>query len=127
MPKGQPGTKAPHGTISRYTAHDCRCRACKDAIVSWRREKYGYKSLEEHLADIEPEHGSESRYTSPRFKCRCEACREAANAARRERRKHPNVKVHGRAGNKNGCRCQVCRDAQNAYMREYRRRRRAAA
>ena len=85
MARGFPGTKAPHGTLTRYTTHSCRCQDCRDAMAGWRRARYGYKARAEHLAEIEPEHGTESRYTSPRFKCRCEKCRAAANDARRKR------------------------------------------
>lgn len=31
MPRGKPGTKAPHGTLTRYIAHGCRCDKCRAA------------------------------------------------------------------------------------------------
>lgn len=85
MPKGQPGTKAPHGTLTRYTSHSCRCSLCRAAMRNWRRDKYGYRPREvvnaERAARVR--HGSETMYVDRG--CRCDACREASNAARRRR------------------------------------------
>jgi hypothetical protein len=84
MPRGYPGSKAPHGTIARYSGHDCRCPKCIRAQREWKREKYGHLPREVWLADIRPEHGTESRYNG--YACRCDLCREASARARRERR-----------------------------------------
>jgi hypothetical protein len=84
MPKGFPGTKAPHGTYSRYIYWDCRCAKCRRFVRERRRERNGNLPLEEYKAKIEPKHGTESRYTG--YACRCDLCREASRLARRERR-----------------------------------------
>jgi hypothetical protein len=84
MPKGRPGTKAPHGTTTRYTGHGCRYLKCLRATREWRREKYGLLSREEYDSERRPAHGTESRYTG--YACRCDLCREASRLARRERR-----------------------------------------
>jgi hypothetical protein len=84
MPKGHPGTKAPHGTYSRYLYWDCRCAKCRRFVRERRRERVGSLPLEEYLAKIEPAHGTESRYNG--YSCRCDLCREASARARRERR-----------------------------------------
>lgn len=86
MPKGVYGSVAPHGTLTRYTYHGCRCRICKDAQRDYYRDLTGARSMDEYLADVEPPHGSEGRYTSRRWRCRCEECREAARVARARRR-----------------------------------------
>jgi hypothetical protein len=70
-----------HGTLSGYLYRGCRCERCRQA----NRDYYGQKPLAEHLAAIEPPHGTESRYSAPRC-CRCTACRAAATAARARRR-----------------------------------------
>jgi hypothetical protein len=81
--------------------------------------------MAEHLAFIEAQHGTESRYK----RCRCDACREAA-AVERNRRRHengigPNA-VHGKNSTySNGCRCDECRQAHTAYSRRRRVEKRA--
>jgi hypothetical protein len=84
MPKGFPGTKAPHGTYSRYLHWGCRCAKCTRFIRERRRERLGNLPWEDYLAKIEPKHGTESRYNG--YDCRCDLCREASRLARRERR-----------------------------------------
>lgn len=116
MPKGQPGTIAPHGTITRYV-YGCRCLECQ----SERRRYYGQKPMAEHLAIVEAKHGTESRAS----RCSCADCRAAANAARNRRRLEngpgPNA-VHGkRTTYSNGCRCGECRRAHADYQRQRRR------
>jgi hypothetical protein len=33
-------SSSPHGTYSRYSNHDCRCAACKQAAAQYRRARY---------------------------------------------------------------------------------------
>lgn len=72
----------PHGTITGYTTHKCRCYECKDAMRAYvadlrarRRQQVQAEGLPEHI-----EHGF-SAYTN--WGCRCETCR-AANVAHQQ-------------------------------------------
>ncbi len=131
MPRGIPGSKAPHGTLTRLTTHRCRCRLCKDAMNEWRHRTGRNKPRTEYLSGIEPAHGSAARYNSKKWRCRCEACRLAANAER-NRHRHSNgsspAAVHGKHSTySNGCRCDECRQANTDYSRERYRARKASA
>jgi len=104
-----------HGTNNGYVNHGCRCEPCHEANKAYQRSRNHLKNewrwrtgrskpLEEHLAEIEAAHGTESRYQ----RCDCPECRQAAADARR-RRRHADI------------------EAARAYDREYKRKRRAAA
>jgi hypothetical protein len=113
----------PHGTVNGYNNWGCRCEECHQA----QRDYYGHKPMAEHLAEVEPEHGTEGRYTSRKWACRCDLCREAANDARRERRQYPNVRRHGlHSSYGSGCRCDDCRAAHTVYTQKNRARKRRA-
>jgi hypothetical protein len=99
MPRGYPGSMAPHGTLTRYTTHKCRCDECKASWRDYHRRVRGCRPLEVYNAERAAKHGTEAKY---RNGCRCDACRAASSAARRSRRA-------------------ADREATNAYEREYRR------
>lgn len=84
MPRGKPGWE--HGRTSTGYRYGCRCEKCVAAMRAylneWRHRTGRHKPRAQYLAEIAPEHGTESRYKS----CRCSECRDAANAARRKRR-----------------------------------------
>jgi hypothetical protein len=105
VPRGYPGTMAPHGTLTRYTTHNCRCDECRTAATEHKRRVNGYRSRAVVDAERAAQHGTESKYTNSG--CRCDACRAASAAARRSRRA-------------------ADREATNAYYRAYRRRKKAA-
>lgn len=86
MPRGYPGTMAPHGTLTRYTSHACRCDECRTSMRDYRRRVYGQRPREVVDAERAAKHGSEAMYKNG---CRCDVCREGAAAARRARR-HAN-------------------------------------
>lgn len=95
----------PHGTVSGYINWACRCEECRQAS----RDYYGHKPMAEHLAEVEAQHGTESRYK----RCDCDECRAASAAARRARRRNANPARHGLyASYSNGCRCAECREAK---------------
>jgi hypothetical protein len=120
-----------HGTHTGYHNHGCRCEPCREACRVYNRERAINKYQREwrhrtgrgrplaaYRAEVEPEHGTESRYVNRG--CRCDDCMDAAKDARARRRRAPNVKVHNRNGYCNGCRCDVCREAQRVYAAERR-------
>lgn len=81
---------------------------CRTARREYVRDIYDLRPRDVYLAEVEPPHGTESRYVSRRFRCRCDECRAAASSARRTRRA---------AGI----------EATRAYDRAYKRRRRQEA
>ena len=92
-PKGYVGTKAPHGTHSRYSNHGCRCEECRAANTRYNlayRHRTGRSlPMDEYLsqrradAEARHNHGTETRY---QLGCRCDKCRVAAAVARAQRR-----------------------------------------
>jgi hypothetical protein len=126
VPKGYPGSVAPHGTPARYGTHGCRCEAC---LTAWRSRYYPNKRPREvYLAEVKAaawqRHGTEGRYIRG---CKCDECRAAANAARQQRRLTGNVYTHNAAGYSGGCRCDVCRAAHAEYRRQQTAAKKAAA
>lgn len=93
-----------HGTYNGYNNFRCRCEPCRNAAKEWRIS-YGMndyyrewthrtgraKPRAEHLAEIEPPHGTESRYSNKKWRCRCDECRAAATAAKRARRARSRI------------------------------------
>ncbi len=90
----------PHGTANAYNNYRCRCAACREAWRVYYKEHRkgicpqcgGFTSDKLyalcnacHHKNLEPEHGTESRYARPRS-CRCDLCRKAAADGRRRRR-----------------------------------------
>jgi len=84
LPRGVPGSKAPHGTWTRYVYHGCRCLRCKAHATAYMREQNGAMERGAWLASIEPPHGSEGRYVH--WGCRCDDCKRASREARAKRR-----------------------------------------
>lgn len=82
MPRGVPGSRAPHGQLVRYTRHGCRCEACKRAMREWSQRKYGHKPRYPLPPAI---HGTESTYNNRG--CRCDSCRQASSTARATRKR----------------------------------------
>lgn len=63
----------PHGTLSGYNHHGCRCAECKKAIAASKRARY--KPVERKPRPRKPlDHGA---YKYIRDKCRCAVCTEA--------------------------------------------------
>lgn len=56
-------------------------RGCGN-LTSWDRP--GGVCYECYTAEIEPPHGTHSRYTGPKYRCRCDACRAANTQAMRD-------------------------------------------
>jgi hypothetical protein len=106
MPRGYPGSTGPHGTLTRYATHGCRCEECRTNWRDYWRRLRGSRPREVVNAERAAQHGTEAKYNSGG--CRCDACRAASAAARRSRRA-------------------ADREAANAYYRAYRRRRKASA
>ena len=69
---------APHGTVSGYTSHACRCGRCREAI---REHIYAYKETRKGKPALT--HGP-AGYT---YGCRCEVCSEAMREYQRGWRK----------------------------------------
>ena len=53
--RGVAGTKAPHGSIVRYTYHGCRCPVCRKAVRLYYRKRGTGLSLAEYRKSVEPE------------------------------------------------------------------------
>lgn len=90
MPRGKRGTVAPHGTLTRYTYHGCRCELCLDATRTYYKSR-GRKgrSMEQYLTEVLC-HGI-SAYK--KRGCRCDVCRAAAAAEKRRwRQSHPEAR-----------------------------------
>lgn len=87
MPRGVPGSRAPHGTVTRYYGHGCRCDLCREVQRAYYLAHYGAdrQRWADYNAAREPAHGTESRYSHR--KCRCDECRAAASLARGRRRR----------------------------------------
>lgn len=82
MPRGVPGSRSPHGTLTRYT-QGCRCDECRAASREYARKKYGHRPREEYIV----EHGAAAYKTRG---CRCDVCRaHSAEVKRRYRESHP--------------------------------------
>ena len=73
--KRGPKEPPPHGTLSRYTYHRCRCELCRAAARDSRQERVGQKP---------PRHGTPSSYRN--WGCRCVKCRKAERDDQRKRR-----------------------------------------
>lgn len=69
----------PHGTLSGYTNHKCRCDDCRHAMATYNRELRRSKGIQ---PPKRAQHGSPSKY---RAGCRCEECVAAKSADRSQR------------------------------------------
>jgi hypothetical protein len=130
MSRRIPNKPTPHGTVNGYNNYRCRCDLCreairayqplKDAIERHRRAVLGIRPWDQYLAEIEPRHGTESRY---RKGCRCTSCRSQASAERAHRRRtHPVICHKSASSYANGCRCADCREATRLYHQQRRAR-----
>lgn len=89
--KSQPGPclhDVPHGVVSTYTNHGCRCPGCRAANtrnnLQGRRRRH--KAMMAGL--VSPPHGVESTYLN--YACRCPPCRAEhlrRDQLRRQRRR----------------------------------------
>ena len=67
----------PHGTMSAYKRHSCRCVHCTLANTVYERERRGLKA---RVEGYEVPHGTRSRYVGWRSRntsragCRCDEC-----------------------------------------------------
>lgn len=77
--------RLPHGSVSTYTNHGCRCADCRAANVEANAAGRLRRWEEMQCGLVSPPHGRESTYLN--YMCRCDECR--AEHARRdhERRK----------------------------------------
>ena len=82
MKQGEPRVVrgAPHGTLSGYGWHKCRCDRCRAAYAKYRRE--GLRKRKE-AGKTPAKHG---RYGYTGYGCRCEVCVEANTQYSRDRR-----------------------------------------
>jgi hypothetical protein len=75
------GHVVPHGTYTAYNRWKCRCVACREVNAEKARLRRHMKAQREgrviKTPNIEPEHGTRSRYTSSKHRCRCDLCRQA--------------------------------------------------
>jgi hypothetical protein len=130
MPPDKP---IPHGTVNGYNNLGCRCDQCREAIRNYQPRKdavtryhrrQGIRPWKQYLAEVEPPHGTESRYRN--YNCRCRMCKEQASAERNHRRRtHPPVCHKSHSSYANGCRCADCREATRLYHQQRRAQNRA--
>ena len=64
---------SPHGTISRYTNHGCRCDECRAAMTEYMRQYTARKAAGQPVRKY-AKHGVRARYNAG---CRCARCTEA--------------------------------------------------
>lgn len=86
----------PHGTISTYTNHQCRCESCAAANTQYQRRRREIRKSQRSVVDgrlTHPTatHGAATTYTN--YGCRCVQCTEAWRIDERERaaRKKRNI------------------------------------
>lgn len=105
----------PHGTVSGYSYHKCRCDECKAANRAYRLGRR--EAVYGPPRPPRPVHGTLYRYKRG---CRCEECKAAnTKSCRRFRDTNPGYKFKPRASarvphgtetgyNHYGCRCEEC-------------------
>lgn len=110
----------PHGTVSRYSNHGCRCGECT-AAQSEANRAYKRRKRAEGLPPGDPRHGANTSGYGL-YGCRCPECRAAAGRSARPAAvcaTRGGYLAHLRNGEKP---CDACRQAERDYKAEYRRR-----
>jgi hypothetical protein len=74
---------APHGTVTRYSVHRCRCTKCRKAQREYMRALRAKLRSPEMEAEIP--HGTVNGYEN--YGCRCERCTKAKMKSKRAARK----------------------------------------
>lgn len=62
----------PHGSISTYVNHKCRCDECRLAWAAKHREHRARRRLALANGEVSPVHGRNSTYVN--YGCRCSEC-----------------------------------------------------
>ena len=84
----------PHGTLTWYTGHRCRCEECRAVNAAYQAAKVQQRARLLAVGLITVKHGTENAYGN--YGCRCEECRDARaatsrryRAARKARKRQP--------------------------------------
>jgi hypothetical protein len=84
MPRGVPGSRSAHGTVTRYFKQGCRCEECQEAQRRYSRSRgRPGRPLVEYREAVAAACGSAQAY---RNGCRCDECRAASAAEKRAHR-----------------------------------------
>jgi hypothetical protein len=62
----------PHGTLTRYAHHGCRCQACRQANSTYHA---AWVDRQRGPLPLHVQHGTHATYTN--YQCRCRGCIEA--------------------------------------------------
>lgn len=109
----------------------------RETTISEEAEKAGFKHVGNYRAALKkyglvvrldrapPEHGTHTRYKSPKHRCRCDLC-TAANREYMRGLRDREPSEHGTASSYSNyaCRCPKCKEAHRLYTREKRAKKR---
>lgn len=76
--------ETPHGQLTGYTYHKCRCGECRAANAAYQAKVVAQRAKMLNVGLITVKHGTENAYGN--YGCRCPACRDAHAAATRRYR-----------------------------------------